>query len=314
MVGTGEIAPLPGLSLENDEQVEQELASVTRLLENADVSLTSEVEELESRFHLKKFSSSLRFGVVMALLDLYHGGVRKIFDSPFFNGQPVPINGLVWMADMESMLNQARIKISDGFDCIKFKVGGLDFEEECRMLNRIRSDFPSEILTIRLDANGAFGTKDVHHKLERLAMYTIHSIEQPVKPREWLMNPELLLDSPIPVALDEQLIGHFSLEQKRDLMSILKPSFLVLKPGLIGGFSETNQWIELAVEQNINWWLTSSLESPVGLNALAQFVSLYDPSIPQGLGTGQIFDDLFSHPLIVKDGKIWLNALKKWGF
>ena len=250
----------------------------------------------------------------MALLDLYHGGERKVFDSPFFQGNAIPINGLIWMADTANMLYHAEKKIREGFNCIKFKVGGLDFDDECMLLRNIREKYPADRLIIRLDANGALGLEDVHQKLTRLSEFSIHSIEQPVKPLLWLQNPELLHDSPIPVALDEQLIGRFTLGEKKRLLQKLRPAFLVLKPGLIGGFVETGEWISVAEELSIGWWMTSALESPLGLNAIAQFTSIYHPTLPQGLGTGQVFSNLFSHPLEVEDGKLSLNSSKNWGF
>lgn len=312
--GTGEIAPLPGLSLENDYQVENELKILKSTIESCAKTLTADVDLMEVQFALNQFSSSVRFAAGMALLDLHHGGIRKIFDCSFLSGEPLPINGLIWMADIPVMLQQAHTKIREGFDCIKFKVGGLNFEDECRLLKEIRRNYSPEQLTIRLDANGAFGLKDVNQKLEKLAAFSIHSIEQPLKPADWLLKPGLLKDPPIPVALDEQLIGQFSDHQKQTLLKELKPDYLVLKPGLIGGFTETRDWISLAESNQIGWWITSALESPVGLNAIAQFTSTYHPIIPQGLGTGQVFSNLFTHPLEVFGGKLSLNLAKNWGF
>lgn len=312
--GIGEVAPLFGLSLETLQQVEEELDKLPTLLANATVPLNADPLVLEQSFRLSSFSSSMKFGVIMALLDLYHGGRKKYFDCPFFEGTPMPINGLVWMADAETMLEKAEEKIFQGFNCIKLKVGGLDFEKECSVLQTIRSKFSPQELTIRLDANGAFTKQDVAEKLALLSSFHIHSIEQPLKPAEHLGYPDILFNSPIPVALDEQLIGRFSLVEKDHLVQALRPSFLVLKPGMVGGFSDCQQWISVAQNRGVGWWITSALESPLGLSAIAQFASLFDPEIPQGLGTGQVFEELFDHPLVVEKGHLWLNSAQKWGF
>lgn len=312
--GTGEIAPLSGLSLENEAQIENELRIFKADLESCKTALNADLKFIEEEFAISQFSSSVRFAAVMALLDLYHGGTRKVFDCRFLRGQPLPINGLVWMAEIPAMLKQAHAKIKEGFDCIKFKVGGLNFEDECKLLKEIRSHFPPDQLTIRLDANGAFGSQDVLHKLEKLSAFSIHSIEQPLRPADWINRPNILRNSPIPVALDEQLIGQFSNGLKQSLLNELNPDYLVLKPGLIGGFIETREWISLAEVNKIGWWITSALESPIGLNAIAQFTSTFNPEIPQGLGTGQVFSNLFSHPLEVSNGKLVLNSVKLWGF
>ncbi|MFZ9504172.1 MAG: o-succinylbenzoate synthase [Cyclobacteriaceae bacterium] len=312
--GLGEVAPLFGLSSESQEQVEVELNKLKVQIESSTASLSSDPNTIEEAFGLLAYSSALRFGIVMALLDLYYNGQKKYFDSPFFHGQPLSINGLVWMADAETMLKKAGEKIKQGFHCIKIKVGGLDFEEECRVLEAIRLEYSPQDLTLRLDANGAFSVADARKKLERLSIFQIHSIEQPLSPSDQIRYPEILRNAPIPIALDEQLIGRFSLPEKEALLATIRPSYLVLKPGLIGGFVETREWISTAQNHGIGWWITSALETPLGLNAIAQFTSLFNPELPQGLGTGQIFEDLFEHPLSVEGGHLSLKKSQKWGF
>ena len=311
--GIGEVGPLFGLSLESQHQVEQELEALPSIFKNVQSPLSDDPLLIEQIVGISSLSSSLRFGVVMALLDLYHGGKKKYFESAFCDGKPLPINGLVWMADATTMLEKAVEKVEQGFSCIKLKVGSLDFDQECNVLQAIRSRYSSRDLTIRLDANGAFTPQDVEEKLKFLSDFQIHSIEQPLKPADQWNHPELGFKSPIPVALDEQLIGRFSSNEKESLMDRLRPSYLVLKPGLVGGFVECREWISIAQKRGVGWWITSALETPLGLNAIAQFTALFDPQLPQGLGTGQVFEELFDHPLVVKQGYLSLKSPQKWG-
>lgn len=313
-VGIGEVAPLYGLSVETEERVEAELKDIIELLKTSSAPLSADHCITEKNFNLSQYSSSVRFGLVTGLLDLYHGGKKIIFDSDFLAGHPLLINGLVWMADAQKMLDEAMEKIKSGFTCIKIKVGSLDFEQECKLLEKIRAAYGKEHISIRLDANGAFSPDHILEKLKRLSEFQIHSIEQPLKPADHLEFPELLFNSPIPVALDEQLIGIYSTQEKRSLLDKLKPAFIVIKPGIVGGFSESEDWINCANALKTGWWITSALESPIGLNALAQFTAKFKPGIPQGLGTGNILDDLYHHPLRVISGNLSLNPLQNWGF
>jgi len=314
ITGLGEVAPLEGLSLENNTRIESELI---RLKDN--LKIQGRPDDLkpvtiEAFYGLSQFSSSVRFGAVTALLDLFNGGNRKIFDSPFFDGSPISINGLVWMDDADQMFESAEKKIKAGFKCIKIKVGSLRFEDECSMIEQIRLKYGVDKLTIRLDANGAFSPGEAESKLKKLSDYDIHSIEQPLNFSDSLKFPHLLKASPIPVALDEQLIGIYTTSQKTEIIKTINPAFLVIKPGLTGGFAEAEEWISLALENGSGWWITSALESPVGLNAIAQFTSQFQPVLPQGLGTGNVFENLFEHPLAVENGYLVLKKDQKWGF
>jgi O-succinylbenzoate synthase len=302
--GIGECAPLTGLSPEFNEGYE------ARLQEFVDNFSLNEMPRTLRRIHEQlpaiAHMSSLVFAVETALLDLFNGGTRTVFNTAF---KPIPINGLIWMGGMDFMLQQIEIKIRDGFRCIKLKVGGLDFEKECDILQYVRRKYFRENITVRLDANGAFKNEDVFYKLNELKRFNVHSIEQPIKKGSEFLT-EVCARSPIPVALDEELLG---VERRGELLDKLKPQYIILKPGLHGGFYGSSEWIGEAEKRKIGWWITSALESSVGLNALAQFVRQYPVEIPQGLGTGAIYDDNFESPLeIQKDGHLGLDPKVSW--
>lgn len=298
-IGRGEVAPLHGLSPETPEQVEKELRSLQAWAGNS----SSNHDELP------EISSSVRFGLEMAKAELKSRTKGVFFDSPFLRGAPLPINGLVWMNDIEGMKMQALEKVQAGHQCIKFKVGGLDFKEEVRLLAWVRDQQWGSGLTIRLDANGAFGPDDVFEKLERFAAFDIHSIEQPVRAGQYDLMKEVCFRSPIPVALDEELIN-ISRRDKEVLIGGLRPDYLVLKPSLHGGLSGTMDWVDIAIRQEIGWWITSSLESPLGLSALAQFTSSLNVALPQGLGTGQIYSDAGENLTYISNGALFLKQFQ----
>jgi O-succinylbenzoate synthase len=296
--GIGECAPLPALSPEFTDDFE------SRLKEFVD-GFTDIHQPLPANM------SSVVFAFETALLDLQNGGNRVIFRNSFLQGKQIPINGLIWMGGMDFMLQQIEIKIRDGFRCIKLKVGGLDFEKECDVLQYVRRKYFRDNITIRLDANGALKGDDVFYKLNELAKFNVHSIEQPLKKGSDLL-PEVCAKSPIPVALDEELIG-VAESDKEGLLDRIKPQYIILKPTLHGGLNGCVDWIERASKRRIGWWVTSALESSVGLNALAQFVGGYDIEIPQGLGTGSIYSDNFECPLEVKrNGELGLDSRVSW--
>lgn len=306
--GIGECAPLPGLSLDDKPEYETVLATVVDkigTLKNSSAVLKDALNIIPPGF------PSIVFGVETALLDLQHGGKRIIFNNTFIQSKPIPINGLVWMGDLDVMLQQASIKIEEGFHCIKIKVGGLNFEKECDIIHYIRKKYFRENITLRLDANGAFKVEEALYKLYDLSKYNIHSIEQPIKPGRPEME-ELCRKSPIPIAFDEELIGVDSSEDKRKLLERLKPQFIILKPTLHGGIQSTQEWITIAESLGIGWWITSALESNIGLNAICQFTASYLITLPQGLGTGQLYDDNFQSPLEVSKGEIYHNSKLSW--
>lgn len=312
--GIGECAPLPGLSPELNDSYEADLEKfvVSFNIQKLPADLEAIHSLIQSEFQSIGRKSSIVFALETAILDLANGGQRLVFKSSFNEGKPIPINGLIWMGGMDFMLQQIEIKIRDGFRCIKLKVGGLDFEKECDVLQYVRRKYFRENITIRLDANGAFKYEDALYKLNELSKFNVHSIEQPVKRGSDLL-PELCAKSPIPVALDEELLDVYDPAGRATLLDRVKPQFIILKPSLHGGFHGTADWIAQAEKRGIGWWLTSALESSVGLNALAQFVARYPIEIHQGLGTGAIYDDNFFSPLEVKrNGDLGLDPKVSW--
>lgn len=298
VVGIGECGPLPQLSVDAVPDFEDVLkATLSKITALEKIDLPALISTVSVEY------PSIIFALETAWLDLSNGGKRIIYNNDFINGKTIPINGLIWMGDLDFMMNQINEKIVQGFRCIKLKVGGLNFDRECEILDYIRKRYFRENITIRLDANGAFKIDDVLYRLEELSKYGIHSIEQPIKPNLPEME-ELCRKSPIPVALDEELIGKYRTEQKIHLLQSLKPPFIILKPTLHGGLQGCAEWIELARINGAGWWITSALESNIGLNAICQFTANFEISIPQGLGTGAIYTDNVESPLAVKNGTI----------
>lgn len=242
---------------------------------------------------------SIRFGLEMVHRQLHGGRDMVWFNSDFVKGVPIPINGLVWMNDADTMLEEAIAKVRMGFDCMKFKVGALDFDEECRMLEQFRKKAPASSVQIRLDANGGFEPNDAAQQLKDLSKFNIHSIEQPIAANNWEDMARLCSDSAMDIALDEELIGR-RVEEGEKLLRFIKPQFIILKPNLIGGFGIADEWIRLAEAHNIGWWATSALESNLGLSAIAQWVSQYPVRLPQGLGTGSLYTNNIETPIVVE--------------
>jgi len=310
IVGVGECGPLPGLSVDDRPDFEEVMRDVIQkvpALKTFDVLAGGNLDEI-----IPMGFPAIRFGFETALFDLSNGGKRIIFDNNFRKGIPIPINGLIWMGDMDFMKHQVDQKIKEGFRCIKLKVGGLDDDSECNLLEYIRKRYFREDIAIRLDANGAFNTDDVLSRLLELSKFGIHSIEQPIKPDLPEME-ELCRKSPIPIALDEELIGKEAHHAKVSLLHRLKPQFVVLKPTLHGGLSGCKTWIELAESLGISWWITSALESNIGLNAICQFTANYPVLIPQGLGTGTIYKNNIASPLRIENGNILYDHQRSWG-
>lgn len=312
LFGIGEAGPLPGISLEKPEEVEQQLTEVVSMIAkiNAPQHLNS-LPEIHDFFGSSALSSSVLFALETAMLDLKNGGTRMIYQNNFLTGQPLPINGLIWMGGLDVMLQQVSIKLYEGFSCIKLKIGGINFEKEIDILQFIRRKYFRDIVTIRLDANGSFKPEDALYKLLDCSRYDIHSIEQPVKPGSPLL-PELCKKSPIPIALDEELVGVVDKQKKIELLERIQPPFIILKPSLHGGLLGCEEWIVLAEERKIGWWITSALESNIGLNALAQFTANYPVATHQGLGTGSIYNDNIASPLEVRKGTLVYNSQENW--
>lgn len=297
--GVGECAPLPDLSCDamNDEAYGKILRERCET-----VRRTGEIPYDDLRDY-----PSMLFGIETAWLSLKNGD--RLFDTKFSRGEAgIPINGLVWMGNYDEMLQRMEDKLDKGFRCVKLKIGAIGFEQELDLVKRIRERFSFHEVELRLDANGAFKYEEALYKLELLSQYAIHSIEQPIKAGQWAYMAELCRESPLPIALDEELIGVNDPEMKRHMLNIIKPRYIILKPSLHGGMMGCREWIAAAKEQGIGSWITSALESNIGLNAVAQFASdVYGDHIrmPQGLGTGQLFTDNIDMGLDIRDDMLW---------
>ncbi|MBN2637079.1 MAG: o-succinylbenzoate synthase [Prolixibacteraceae bacterium] len=302
--GIGECAPLAGLSTETPKQVEELL---NKICENP--------EHFIDNPQLTYSVSSVRFALETAWLDLQNGGNQQLFPSIFTEGKKgIPINGLIWMGEENYMQQQIQEKLEAGFRCIKLKIGGIDFEREIKLLKSIRQNFDAEKIILRVDANGAFKVEEAAEKLDPLSQLQIHSIEQPIAAGRWDEMARICADSPIPIALDEELIGVHELSEKEKLLDAIQPQFLVLKPSLHGGFGGCDEWIELAEQRKIGWWITSYLESNVGLNAIAQWTFHKNAQGFQGLGTGGLFTNNIDSPLEIRGEELWINANKSFQF
>lgn len=301
ITGWGECAPLNGLSPESPE------------FHNEMNSLPGKWQEVANVRHLVRFPA-FRFGLESASLDLSNGGRRRWFDGDFADGHSaIAINGLIWMGDRQFMLDQIRTKLQDGYPCLKLKIGGIDFEDEVTLLKYIRTEFSPDDLELRLDANGSFLPDEAEERLLRLSEFSIHSIEQPVKAGQPELMARLCDLNIIPIALDEELIGVKSSEQKEKLLNSIRPHYLIFKPSLIGGLEETREYIQWCHRLGIEWWITSALESNVGLNILAQFCDFLEVDRVQGLGTGKLFSNNITSPLQESRGKVYVDPQGAWG-
>ncbi len=308
--GIGECSTIPGLSMDDESSYAYVLNKLCDFLNRSmdDRCLHwKDLTFLHQSIPELKFFPSIVFGLETALCDLVNGGKRILFESDFSSGNDsIPINGLVWMGDARFMKNQVQEKIQQGFRCIKLKIGALDFQTELKILENIRSHYDENALEIRLDANGAFSVDEAFGKLQQLSAFHVHSIEQPVKAGNWMAMADLCRVSPIPVALDEELIG-LDLNRAREMLSTIKPAYIILKPSLLGGFTNSEKWIRYASENGIAWWITSALESNIGLNAIAQWTYTLQNPMPQGLGTGQLYHNNIPSPLLIENANLRYN-------
>ena len=298
--GLGECALFKGLSREDTPLYESKLRE---MCQNIALGKSTDLSEY----------SSLQFGLETALCDLSNGGRRVVVDTPFVHGETIiPINGLVWMGSFDEMSARIEEKLSAGFTTIKLKIGAIDFESELDLIRLLRGRFSSETLTIRVDANGGFSPEEALPKLNRLAAYGIHSCEQPIKPNQWAEMRKICAESPIHIALDEELIGITDPMQMFMLLREIAPQYLIIKPSLMGGFAGAQEWLKMAKMTNTGAWFTSALESNVGLNAIAQVVAKFNPLIPQGLGTGALYTNNIESPLYQKADYLAYNPEGKW--
>jgi O-succinylbenzoate synthase len=301
--GVGEVNMFQGLSIDDRSDFEEKLQWTCD-----HINLTPE----EMMGELQQWPSIL-LGYEMAIKSLQSNDPFTLFPSMFTEGQDaISINGLVWMGNPDFMMQQLEEKLASGFHCIKMKIGAIDFDAEMGLLKLIRSRFRESEITIRVDANGAFTPQNALQKLEEISKYQVHSIEQPIQQGQWQEMAQLCEQTPLAIALDEELIGLYDSAEKSQCLDTIKPQYIILKPALIGGFQSSREWINLATEKNINWWITSALESNVGLNAIAQFTYTLGNKMPQGLGTGSLYTNNIEAPLEIKKGHLWCNTSTSW--
>ncbi|WP_205504402.1 o-succinylbenzoate synthase [Rufibacter psychrotolerans] len=310
--GWGECSPLPGLSPDYSPDFHLTLQQVCdrfNALEVEDVAS----EEAQRFWKWLEQWPSICFAAETAWVDYLRGAKRVLYDTPFSRSQQgIRINGLIWMGDAAFMRDQIKKKLDQGFRCLKMKIGGLDFAQELRILKEIRSVAGPQELELRLDANGAFPVVDAEERLRHLAKFQVHSIEQPIRQGQAEAMQELCGVSPIPIALDEELIGATGKEQKWHLLDQIRPQYIIIKPTLVGGLYSSREWIRVAESLGIAWWLTSALESNIGLNAIAQFAADTGNPMPQGLGTGQLYHNNFASPLEIRGEELWYNPETAW--
>ena len=296
--GIGECAPLHDLSCDYNENYAETLSAFCRL--------TEEKQSVDTEL-LRNYPSIL-FGLETAMRH-YTQKSWQLWNTPFCKGEEgISINGLIWMSDYENMLQQIESKLKQGFRCIKLKIGAIDFRKELDLLRFIRTHFSADEITIRVDANGNFRNEEALSKLQQLAELDIHSIEQPIKAGQWAEMARLTASAPLPIALDEELIGVNDPSEKRKLLETIHPQYIILKPSLHGGLTGANEWIELAEALNIDWWITSALESNIGLNCIAQWCSTFKNPLPQGLGTGMLYTNNIEMPLEIRQDKLWFDS------
>lgn len=297
--GVGECATLPDLSCDAVPEYFKILSDVCRMVEQ-----TGNIP-----YEMLRPYPSILFGLETAFAQLEANGSTRLYDTPFGRGEEgITINGLVWMGTFEEMYSRLEAKLKAGFHCVKLKIGAIDFNKELDLIKHIREAFDKNTIELRVDANGGFTPENAMARLEALAQYDIHSIEQPIKQHQWGEMARLCKETPLPIALDEELIGVNVRSMKEYLLDTIRPQYIILKPSLHGGMYGCNEWIQMAKERGIDSWITSALESNVGLNAIAHYCAqTYGPavSMPQGLGTGQLFTDNIETPLMIEGDKIW---------
>ena len=303
--GIGECGVFRGLSVDDRPDYEDKLKW---LCKNIHLDLDFLLNELIE-------FPSIQFGLEMAMKSFNGKHQFELFPSKFTEStDSIPINGLIWMGSEAFMKQQITDKIAAGFSCIKMKIGAIDFQTEINLLKSIRKEFTSKDIELRVDANGAFLPSEALEKLKILSDLDLHSIEQPIKQGQIQEMTQLCKETPLPIALDEELIGVFSVTNKQTLLQTIKPQYIILKPSLVGGFNGSDSWVEIAEKNNIGWWITSALESNVGLNAIAQYTYTKQSNLPQGLGTGGLFTNNFDCPLQVKNGTLRYNNKINWNF
>lgn len=301
--GIGECSIIPGLSMDDRPDLDEIIADVC-------ININDYVLDYHQQL---KDVPALRFAVETAMKGLEMEHPYELYPSQFMNGtEPIVINGLIWMGEAETMLKRIDEKLQQGFSCLKLKVGAIDFNEELSLLRHIRNRYSEKDLELRLDANGAFAPEEALFKLKALSSFKIHSIEQPIKAGQYEDMYQLCRKTPIPIALDEELIGVNDMSAKEELLRVITPQYIILKPSLLGGVMASDEWISIADELNIDWWATSALEANIGLNTIAQWVATKYSSLRQGLGTGQVFTNNLRSPLYLKGQELYYDLHGEW--
>lgn len=301
--GFGECGMFRGLSCDDRPDFESKLKWVCH---HIDLGLEQLLIELID-------FPSIQFGLEMAFLDLLSDSSNVLFPSKFTSGKAsIPINGLIWMGDEQFMKSQIRSKIDAGFNCLKIKIGAIDFDTELSLIKAIRKEYDVETIELRVDANGAFSPLEAMEKLKRLSDFNLHSIEQPIRQGQHDAMAKLCAHAPLPIALDEELIGIHDVTKRSLLPQTINPQYIILKPTLVGGFSGSQSWIDLAEKQSVDWWITSALESNIGLNAIAQWTYQLNVNRPQGLGTGALYTNNIEAPLKIDNGRLIYAPSEKW--
>ena len=292
-----------------------EISTIPKLSPDADKDIAEITNLRISKVWSNALAPAVDFGIEMWRKSKVKHDTLNYFDTPFAKGERgIPINGLIWMGERRFMREQIKEKIQEGFRCIKLKIGAIDFEEEISLMTSIREEFSSDDIELRVDANGAFGIEEAMAKLTRLSALDIHSIEQPIKQGQWEEMARLCASTPIPIALDEELIGITDVSKKEEMLKCILPQYIILKPSLVGGWNAASEWIKIAESLEIGWWNTSALESNVGLHAIASWTDTLNNDMPQGLGTGGLFSNNIPSPLEIRNAQLWYNPEKKWGF
>ena len=301
--GIGECGILRGLSIDDVEGYEDKLKWTCENIHLGKDALWEALMEFPS----------IQFGVEQAFLSLSADNPFLLYPSKFITEQlPIAINGLIWMGSEAFMHEQIAQKLTEGFRCIKMKIGAIDFDTEIKLLSSIRKKYDASKIELRVDANGAFTPEDALRKLEVLSQFSLHSIEQPIKQGQHTAMHKLCATTPLPIALDEELIGVFGVTKKEKLLQTINPQYIILKPSLVGGYKGCEEWIKIAQKMNIGWWITSALESNVGLSAIAQWTYTLQNPMPQGLGTGSLYTNNFESPLAVQNGQLFYMSDKNW--
>ncbi|MFT4566837.1 MAG: O-succinylbenzoate synthase [Saprospiraceae bacterium] len=292
-----------------------EISTIPKLSPDADKDIVAITNQRMTRTESNVLAPAVDFGIEMWQKGKIAHNALNYFDTPFSRGERgIPINGLIWMGEKRYMREQIKQKINEGFRCIKLKIGAIDFDEEISLISSIRNEFSSADMEIRVDANGAFSAADALEKLTILSALDIHSIEQPIRQGQWEEMALLCSLTPLPIALDEELIGIIGGKKKEEMLACIMPQYIILKPSLVGGWKAANEWIDIAESLEIGWWNTSALESNVGLHAIASWTDTLNSDMPQGLGTGGLFSNNVPSPLEIRNAELWYNIDKQWDF